>query len=106
MNKKTARCLTGGFLHSMTIMFVIGLEFVIGKISKSQIYYTIIARDTGFLEAIETRFYFWTYLREKFSKKHVNSLTNKAFLIILLTYQEEKHEKNPKTCYFRCSSSC
>lgn len=63
VNKETARCLTGGFLHSMTSILVLVQEFIIDKLSKRKTHYTIIARDTGFLEAMEMRFYFWTYLR-------------------------------------------
>ena len=58
MNKKTARCLTGGFLHSMTSMFVIGKEFIIGKISKRKIYCRMDGRTHRFLEVIEMRFRF------------------------------------------------
>ena len=63
MNKKTARCLTGGLLHSMTSILALVQEFIIDKVSKRKIHYMILARHTVFLEAIETRFYFWTYLR-------------------------------------------
>ena len=62
MNKKTARCLTCGRLHSMTSILALVQEFIIDKVSKRKIHYMILARHTGFLEAIETRFYFWTYL--------------------------------------------
>ncbi|WP_260469334.1 hypothetical protein [Streptococcus sanguinis] len=41
MNKKTARCLTGGFLHSMTTILVLVQEFIIDKVSKGQVYYGI-----------------------------------------------------------------
>ena len=62
MNKKTARCLTGGLLHSMTSILALVQEFIIDKVSKRKIHYMILARHTGFLEAIGTGFYFWTYL--------------------------------------------
>ncbi|WP_227956447.1 hypothetical protein [Streptococcus sanguinis] len=48
MNKKTARCLTGGFLYSMTSMLVLVQEFILGKVSKRKIHYMILARHTGF----------------------------------------------------------
>lgn len=70
MNKKTARCLTGGLLHSMTSILALVQEFIIDKVSKSKIHYMILVRHTGFLEAIEMRFYFWTYC-DKCSQKNM-----------------------------------
>ena len=70
MNKKTARCLTGGLLHSMTSILALVQEFIIDKVSKRKIYCRWMARHTGFLEAIETRFYFWTYC-DKSSQKNM-----------------------------------
>ena len=63
MNKKTARCLMGGLLHSMTTILVLVQEFIIDKVSKCKIHYMILARHTGFWKRLRRDSIFWTYLR-------------------------------------------